>query len=159
MSKAKGKGKGKSKGSECVQVMVRVRPLNKKEKNNGSTNVLKVERENGEITIRKPNSNSRDTSKCFTYDAVFPPEVTQESVYEESGFHIVESVSEGFNGTIFAYGQTGCGKTYTMMGPDPNDLVNKGIIPRTFGHIFKIIETTTAKKFLVQCSFIEIYNE
>ncbi len=103
MSKAKGK-KGKKKASECVQVMVRVRPLNKKELKNGSTNVLKVERDTGEISIQKPNSNSRDTSKCFTYDAVFDPKISQEAVYEESGFHIVESVAEGFNGTIFAYG-------------------------------------------------------
>lgn len=62
-------------------------------------------------------------------------------------------------GTIFAYGQTGCGKTHTMMGLRDNE-DNKGIIPRCFKHIFGFIDGDTSdRKFLVRCSYLEIYNE
>ena len=64
-----------------------------------------------------------------------------------------------FKGTIFAYGQTGCGKTFTMMGKsdDPNI---RGIIPNAFVHIFGALDAQSGqKKFLVRASFLEIYNE
>ena len=67
---------------------------------------------------------------------------------------------EGYNGTIFAYGQTGAGKTFTMEGvPDPPEL--RGIIPNTFRHIFQNISMnkTKEKQFLVRASYLEIYNE
>lgn len=71
---------------------------------------------------------------------------------------IIEKVLEGYNGTIFAYGQTGTGKSHTMSGKmDPKEL--RGIIPRSFGHIFKVIEGTPKNQFLVRCSYIELYNE
>jgi len=80
-------------------------------------------------------------------------------VYDESAFPLVESVLEGYNGTIFAYGQTGCGKTHTMMGlkDDPSE---RGIIPNAFAHIFGCIDQeTSTKKYLVRASYLEIYNE
>ena len=55
-------------------------------------------------------------SRQFTYDQVFDVDSVQQSVYDECAFGLVESVLKGYNGTIFAYGQTGCGKTHTMMG-------------------------------------------
>ncbi len=72
----------------------------------------------------------------------------------------MESVIEGYNGTIFAYGQTGCGKTHTMMGYK-DDPAERGIIPNAFEHIFGFIEQSESKttKFLVRCSYLEIYNE
>jgi len=77
-------------------------------------------------------------------------------VYDESGFPLVESVIEGYNGTIFAYGQTGCGKTHTMLG-------NSGASwnhPSCFKHIFEFIDgNADGTKFLVRCSYLEIYNE
>lgn len=74
---------------------------------------------------------------------------------------------EGYNGkvlsytlgTIFAYGQTGCGKTHTMMGVPDNE-ETQGIIPKAFMHIFGCIDgAPLGKLFLVRCSFLEIYNE
>ena len=63
------------------------------------------------------------------------------------------------SGTIFAYGQTGCGKTHTMVGYEDSD-EQKGIIPKAFMHIFGVIDSCeTNKKFLVRCSYLEIYNE
>lgn len=68
------------------------------------------------------------------------------------------SIFEGFNGTIFAYGQTGTGKTWSMEGdPDVPDL--RGVIPNAFNHIFNTIGIAENKKFLVYASFLEIYNE
>jgi kinesin family protein 3/17 len=70
----------------------------------------------------------------------------------------VEGVCEGYNGTVFAYGQTGCGKSFSMMGiPDPT--TQRGIIPRAFEHIFETIEVSDNTKFLVHASYLEIYNE
>lgn len=73
---------------------------------------------------------------------------------------IIESVLEGFNGSIMAYGQTSSGKTHTMLGPDIDDEVNKGIIPRMVEGIFGKIETAAEDiEFTVKVSMIEIYNE
>lgn len=72
-----------------------------------------------------------------------------------------ESVIEGFNGTIFAYGQTGAGKSFTMEGKsDPPEL--RGIIPNSFKHIFDTINSADASadtQYLVRASYLEIYNE
>jgi kinesin family protein 3/17 len=68
------------------------------------------------------------------------------------------SVLEGYNGTVFAYGQTGTGKTWTMEG-DRKSNTNKGIICRSFEHIFKAIRGSPDRQFLVAVSMLEIYNE
>lgn len=66
----------------------------------------------------------------------------------------------GYNGTIFAYGQTGCGKTHTMIGVK-GDKTQRGIIPNAFDHIFGYFDDqgNKLKKFLIRCSYLEIYNE
>jgi len=71
---------------------------------------------------------------------------------------IVESVLQGYNGTIFAYGQTGTGKTHTMEG-DIRSNTEKGIIPRSFEMIFDLIKTTFNTNYLIRVSFLELYNE
>ncbi len=81
-------------------------------------------------------------------------------MYDEAAFPLVESVLQGYNGTIFAYGQTGCGKTHTMMGFSELNAEQSGIIPRAVRHIFSCFDAAeSAKKFLVRCSYLEIYNE
>ena len=60
-------------------------------------------------------------------------------IFKEAGLEIVESVLEGFNGTIFAYGQTSSGKTFTMTGPDIEDEEMQGLIPRMVNHVFQRI--------------------
>lgn len=67
----------------------------------------------------------------------------------------MQSVIQGYNGTIFAYGQTGSGKTYSMQGDD-NIPSQKGIIPRAFEHIFEATATTDNAKFLVHASYLEV---
>lgn len=80
-------------------------------------------------------------------------------LYRYIALPIVEKAFQGYNGTIFAYGQTGTGKTYTMSGvPNQNDL--KGIIPNTFSHIFTQISRASGERsFVVTVTYLEIYNE
>ena len=63
----------------------------------------------------------------------------------------------GYNGTIFAYGQTGTGKTYTMEGLTTDG--NQGVIPRSFDHIFNHIAQSCDRQYLVRASYLEIYKE
>jgi kinesin family member 3B len=89
---------------------------------------------------------------------VFGPDVEQKYIYDVCAADVVESVLKGYNGTIFAYGQTGAGKTHTMEGrPDPPNL--RGIIPNSFKHIFDYVSGAAATQFLVRASYLEIYNE
>jgi kinesin family protein 3/17 len=81
----------------------------------------------------------------------------QTVVYDQTARSIVCSCLEGFNGTIFAYGQTGTGKTHTMVGVQ-NVPELRGIIPNTFSHIFTVIGSDQ-QKHLIRVSFLEIYNE
>lgn len=142
--------------AEAVKVMVRARPLNKRENKLNCKKVIKVFEKRREIAITDPNDS--ENKKTYTYDAVFDEDSRQDAVYEASAYGIVQNMFEGYNGTIFAYGQTGCGKTFSMMGV-PHDETLKGIIPRSFSHIISIIQEAKDKTFLLRCSFIEIYNE
>ena len=148
------KGKKTAK-SECVKVAIRVRPMNKHEKEQKSTLCVDVDTANNTVAV----NSTKGETKTFQFDYVYPMDTTQRDIYDQVAFPIVDSIFQGYNGTIFAYGQTGCGKTYTMMGiVDSPDL--KGIIPNAFNHIFGFIKTEgESKKFLVRCSFVEIYNE
>ena len=148
----KNKNSGKS---ECVKVAIRVRPMNKHEKDEKSRLCVEVDTANNTVSV----ISEKNEAKTFPFDYVYPMETTQREVYDQVAFPIVDSIFQGYNGTVFAYGQTGCGKTFTMMGivTDPN---LKGIIPNAFSHIFGYIKTEgESKRFLVRCSFVEIYNE
>ncbi len=81
--------------------------------------------------------DAKDQAKNFSFDCIFGPESAQSYIYEQTAFSLVDNVLEGYNGTIFAYGQTGCGKTHTMMGTN-EDESSRGIIPRTFHQIITL---------------------
>ena len=84
----------------------------------------------------------------------------QKEVYDSAAKPIIDSVLEGFNGTIFAYGQTSSGKTHTMQGPDIESIEMQGIIPRMVRTVFNRIETASeAIEFTVKVSMVEIYME
>ena len=96
----------------------------------------------------------------FKYDKIFTGEDQQNQVYENVGKRIVGDVMEGYNGTIFAYGQSGSGKTYTMYGPDIFDDIYKGIIPRIVEDIFNYVEKADDNiDFQFKLSVLEIYKE
>lgn len=144
--------------NECVKVIIRARPMNTKEKIDNRKNILNIKSNIGLIQITNPEEPNNEP-KTFTFDAAYDENSTQRQVYDEIAYPLVESVIGGFNGTIFAYGQTGCGKTHTMMGKqDPPEL--RGIIPNSFVHVFNTIKAApTNIRYLVQAAFIEIYNE
>ncbi|XP_058258182.1 kinesin heavy chain-like isoform X2 [Hemibagrus wyckioides] len=134
---------------ECgVRVLCRFRPLNESEVKRGSKHI----RYGGSDTVVV-------SGKPYMFDQVFPPNTTQEQVYESCAKDTVRDVLSGYNGTIFTYGQTSSGKTHTMEGRlhDPQMM---GIIPRIahdiFDHIYSMQENL---EFHIKVSYFEIYLE
>jgi len=112
------------------------------------------------MSISNPSSANAEPPKQFTFDSVYDHTNTQREIYEETALPIVRAAMEGYNGTVFCYGQTGTGKTHTMEGSlDPP--AERGIIPNAFDTVFADIDASEAvdKTFLVRASFLEIYNE
>ena len=108
--------------------------------------------------MRNPKANDSEPPKDFYFDAVFDDKVEQKHIYDICASGLVDSVLNGYNGTIFAYGQTGAGKTHTMEGkPDPPN--QRGIIPHSFYHIFEHVNSAKDLQFLIRASYLEIYNE
>ena len=98
----------------------------------------------------------------YTFDHIFDMDSTQEDVYQIAAVPAVESLEDGYNSTIFAYGQTGTGKTYTMEGFIYDYLSpNKGLIPRAIEDIFKYIENNSNSDttFIIRVTYLQIYNE
>uniref|UniRef100_A0A8C3N0U6 Centromere-associated protein E n=1 Tax=Geospiza parvula TaxID=87175 RepID=A0A8C3N0U6_GEOPR len=106
---------------------------------------------------RSENNTVSDVSgtKTFTYDRVFHSSDNTQQLYDGVAVPIIQSAVRGYNGTIFAYGQTASGKTYTMMGNEDS----VGIIPKAIQHVFKIICEIPDREFLLRVSYMEIYNE
>ena len=97
-----------------------------------------------------------DRKHFFTFDSVLLPGASEQQTYDLAARPSIDSLMEGYNSTIFAYGQTGAGKTHTMMGTAEAP----GIIPRAIRHIFDRIEQSDAgTSYQMRASFVEIYNE
>ncbi|OQS01522.1 kinesin-like protein [Achlya hypogyna] len=144
-----------AKGRETVKVVVRCRPLFGKEITEGRQSIVTMDLAAAVVSIRCPETGQL---KSFTFDSVYDEHTVQRQFYDESGYPLVESVFEGYNGTIFAYGQTGCGKTHTMQGKDsPPEL--RGVIPHAFDHVFENIGADNEKEYMVRATYLEIYNE
>ncbi|XP_038159141.1 kinesin-like protein KIF3B [Cyprinodon tularosa] len=147
----------KAKSSDSVKVVVRCRPMNDKEKASKFEHVVSVDVKLGQIMVRNPREAGAPP-KVFTFDSVYDSSSKQIDLYNETFRPLVESVLLGFNGTIFAYGQTGTGKTYTMEG-ERNDPERRGVIPNSFEHIFTHISRSQNQQYLVRASYLEIYQE
>eukprot|EP00644_Phytophthora_capsici_P005139 jgi/Phyca11/4262/fgenesh1_pm.PHYCAscaffold_1_\ len=144
-----------SKNDECVRVMVRIRPMSGKEVQDGRQEVTTANFDRAEVSILNPVAATSEPPKSFTFDAAFGAKSTQQQVYDTAATEIVEAVMEGYNGTIFAYGQTGAGKSHTMEGYGDQP----GIIPNSFKHVFDKVAISKNKRILVRASYLEIYNE
>uniref|UniRef100_A0A3Q3FIF6 Kinesin-like protein n=1 Tax=Labrus bergylta TaxID=56723 RepID=A0A3Q3FIF6_9LABR len=136
--------------AECnIKVLCRFRPLNKSEITRGDKFIPIFQREDTVIL----------GGKSYVFDQVFPTNTTQEQVYNTCAKQIVKDVLGGYNGTIFAYGQTSSGKTHTMEG-NLHDPQGMGIIPRIaediFEHIFALDENL---EFHIKVSYFEIYMD
>ncbi|XP_077586489.1 kinesin-like protein KIF11 isoform X2 [Stigmatopora nigra] len=156
-------GADREKGKN-IRVVVRCRPFNTVERNS-SYNVIDCESKRKEVLVKTSSIPEKASKKKYTFDMVFGPSAKQIDVYRSVVCPILDEVIMGYNCTIFAYGQTGTGKTFTMEGersPDEQftweDDPLAGIIPRTLHQIFeKLSENGT--EFSVKVSLLEIYNE
>ncbi|KAJ5109495.1 hypothetical protein N7456_006170 [Penicillium angulare] len=142
-----------------IHVVVRCRGRNDREIQENSGVVLSTDGVSGKSVEMSMGPNSL-SNKTYDFDRVFSPAADQTVVYEETVLPVLNEMLAGYNCTIFAYGQTGTGKTYTMSG-DMTDTLgilsdDAGIIPRTLYSLFNKLEGTEST---VKCSFIELYNE
>lgn len=146
-----------------IRVICRFRPINNREKEEWAGREAKQIIKFGGLETVEINLPGQST-QSFNFDFVFPPDATQEDVYNTAAKLAVQDVLDGFNGTIFAYGQTGSGKSHSMMGPEGSLMENqeqRGIIPRACVHMFDHIKnsTDTDIEYTIKCSYLEIYNE
>jgi hypothetical protein len=145
----------KKSKSENVQVIVRIRPLNRKEIDAGYKDCVNIDIGGSSVSVEGAGVEGR----TFAFDAVYTNAFAQKDVYLQSIHPVVETVLQGYNGTIFAYGQSGTGKTYSMVGNLDNPKQH-GIIPHALEHIFTAINEMKSDKmeYTVQASFVELYN-
>ncbi|XP_075213019.1 uncharacterized protein LOC142319526 [Lycorma delicatula] len=138
--------------SDKMKVAIRLRPLNDKEK---AENLLLHWKTDGNNIFQVDPTTGRPKSDAFTFDHVFNESESNTVVFDKVVKPIVDASMQGFNGTVFAYGQTSSGKTFTMSGTHKH----LGIIPLAINYIFYSIENTPGREFLLRVSYMEIYNE
>ncbi|XP_038070916.1 kinesin-like protein KIF11-A [Patiria miniata] len=158
------KTNGKGPQEKNIQVFVRCRPINDIEKKRGSHKVVEVSPNKKDVHVNIEVAE-KATSKTFSFDKAFGPKAKQIEVYKSVVLPILDEVLMGYNCTVFAYGQTGTGKTFTMEGdrtPDPavswEEDPLAGIIPRAMHQIFEKLQSAEVE-FSVRVSFMELYNE
>ena len=135
--------------SDTIRIMCRFRPLNSTEE----------ERNDAFLPVFPNEDSVKLDAKTYTFDRVFNDRTNQETVYKAAALPIVKYVFNGFNGTIFAYGQTVSGKTHTMEGVlhDPEMM---GVIPRIVHDIYQHIDGMDESiKFDIKVSYYEVYLE
>lgn len=140
-----------------VKVAVRIRPMNKREINTDKITNIRDK----SIIISNPEDNTR---KNFTYDYIYGSNSEQHDIYNDIGRRIINNAYKGYNSCVFAYGQTGTGKSFTMMGGDKEEL--EGLIPRICKGLF-VSQTTHNNTDIGDCkisyrfevSYLEIYSE
>ena len=154
-----------------IKVFCRFRPLNVNELIHGSERMIKIQDENN-VSVR---SNESKQVNKFKFDRIFAEDSTQERVYQIVGKPLVDEILEGYNATIFAYGQSSSGKTTTMTGysqlVDNSELLARddvvlwkypkdmGIVPRLIQELFDTIKLKQGFEFSIQMSYVEIYLE
>eukprot|EP00873_Tetraselmis_striata_P027928 jgi/Tetstr1/448192/TSEL_035483.t1 len=146
-----------------INVICRCRPPNAQEKAARSHQTIETSEDSSEVTIYQ-NIAGKQLDRTYKFDKVFGPSSGQADVYDGAISPIVNEVLEGFNCTVFAYGQTGTGKTHTMEGGDRQsvdgcDLSDvAGVIPRSIKEVFDRLESN-ALEYSVKVTFMELYNE
>ncbi|KFV82797.1 Kinesin-like KIF11, partial [Struthio camelus australis] len=141
------------------------RPFNASERKASSYAVIDCDQARKEVSVRTGGVTDKTSRKTYTFDMVFGAQAKQIDVYRSVVCPILDEVIMGYNCTVFAYGQTGTGKTFTMEGErSPNEEYTweedplAGIIPRTLHQIFEKL-TENGTEFSVKVSLLEIYNE
>lgn len=125
-----------------------MRPLNDKEKAKGGSSAWAISGNK----IRPAGGNSGEAGASYAFDNVFGPDWSSAAVYEATARNLLDKVVEGFNATVFAYGQTSSGKTHTMRGT-PSE---PGLIPLAVRQAFDNIAAATGREFLARVSYMEV---
>ncbi|KAM0826231.1 hypothetical protein ACQ4PT_069010 [Festuca glaucescens] len=157
-----GGGGGGGGGGVNIQVLLRCRPLSEEELRINTPVVITCNEQRREVSAAQ-NIANKQIDRTFVFDKVFGPKSRQQDVFNHAVVPLVGEVLDGYNCTIFAYGQTGTGKTYTMEGGGgktqngalPSDA---GVIPRAVKKIFDTLEAQSAE-YSMKVSFLELYNE
>lgn len=152
---------GCSNGSSNIMVCVRVRPMNAKEIMMGGKSLLRVLK--GKLVVMLNPQVARDDflrlnrnrEKRYAFDYAFDEDTDQDEVYRCTTKFLISGVFRGFNATVFAYGNTGAGKTYTMCGTANNP----GIMVHTLQDLFRKAERKQDLKVFITLCYLEIYNE
>lgn len=155
------KDTGESKDHQLT-VALRIRPLSDAELEEGAT-IIAHKVDDQMVVLMDPMEDPddilrahRSREKTYMFDVAFDYSATQDEVYRSTTKGLIEGLISGYNATVFAYGPTGCGKTYTMLGTDREP----GIYVRTLNDLFKAIEETSDDmQYSVSMSYLEIYNE
>jgi hypothetical protein len=156
------------KGKSNILVAVRVRPLSKTERSRGHRSILEV-MDRKVVVVKDPKEKqkkndilrrNRSREKRYAFDYAFGPNTNSETVYRNTTEFLIDGVLDGYNATVFAYGATGAGKTYTMLGTE----TQPGIMFQTLKALFdrtNAIEkdTSAGKEYKVSLSYLEVYNE
>ena len=144
-----------------IKVIVRCRPLNARETRENALNIIRMDESSAQVIVDPPEQEKSATQtkkvpRTFTFDAVYDQTSCNYGIFQASFKPLIDAVLEGFNSTIFAYGQTGAGKTWTMGG----NKEEPGAIPNSFKHLFDAINSSSSNQnFLVIGSYLELYNE
>ncbi|KAH8597196.1 kinesin heavy chain [Bisporella sp. PMI_857] len=140
--------------SNSIKVVARFRPQNRREIEAGGQPIVAFDSDDT-FTL-----DSKEAQGSFTFDRVFNMSSRQQDVFDFSIRSTVDDILNGYNGTVFAYGQTGAGKSYTMMGTDIADEEGRGVIPRIVEQIFaSILSSPATIEYTVRVSYMEIYME
>ncbi|KAJ1970691.1 Kinesin- motor protein [Dimargaris xerosporica] len=135
---------------------------NEREQRENLPVVISTNGDQGREVHVKAHPNDKLMGKTYTFDRVYGPDSQQANIYRDVALPILEEVLLGYNCTIFAYGQTGTGKTYTMEGdlscPQGRCTAEAGIIPRTLFQLFEMLDTSRTE-YSVRVSYMELYNE
>lgn len=144
--------------SDSIRVVVRCRPKKESEQGTAFVDCIDDKRLSLQTAPDRP-------QKEYSFDYVAGDSSTQQLIYEQAGRPVVDCILAGFHGTIFAYGQTGTGKTWSTSGPPgakASDVPDfRGVIPRACEAIFDHVAATSSESvtFKVRASYLEIYNE
>ena len=150
------------KGAYNILVCVRCRPLSPLERQLSSFETIRV-MENKMIVLMDPIEyngpttvfKNRTREQTYAFDFAFDKYSSQKFVFENSTKFLIEGVAGGYNATVFAYGATGAGKTYTMLGEEGNP----GIMPLTLKELFKEVDKYKDREYKMKFWYLEIYNE
>lgn len=141
-------------------VAIRFRPQNKKEEASTTPYRLDINPSENSISIAQPGDSERISLHKFVFDRVFDHTASQEEIFDRIAKNAVEWVCQGYNSTIFAYGNTSSGKSFTMFGHESGNEKMKGIIPRACQLLFENINNNPQTEDAnLRVSFLEIYRE